>query len=571
MNKLSGFSIFIIIVLMFTGSFGCRLVKKQGTLSERRIYENSYLFVGALQLKLTGRKDEALEVFMKIAEADPRHAASRYEIARLYAEKMEYVPAIEFVKQAIKIHPKNKWYRLLLIDIYDRTGEYKSEIPLYNQLIKEFPNDMSLYYGLSGAYLKTNNLNAAIDVLNDVESKTGISEEISLRKYQYYLMNGDSKAAIEEIKKLATAFPGESAYAMAIGDFYLQSGNYYEALSHYSAVYESDNMNYEALISLAECYMRIGNRAKATELFTALFRDPTVDIDAKMNIVMYYYEVSENDTALTAQAYQLLGIYDQIHPENAKVNSVYGDFLFRDKNFEAAAAKWQKVISLDPSKYPVWEHLLICYDMLEDYVSMELTAKEACEYFPEQAVSHFYAGYAMYMQKKYDICTPYLTEAVETSVSDKTLQIQALWYLAEAHFKLKEYELSDSAFEKLLDLDPKNNLALNNYSYYLALRGINLEKALSMSEKTLKSNPKSSTYLDTYGWILYQLGRYGDAKEYFEKALEYSPEPDPEILQHFGDVLFKLGQFDECLRYWKLAIEAGGDITELNKRIEQVR
>jgi tetratricopeptide (TPR) repeat protein len=556
---------------MLTGFAGCRLVKKQGKLSERRIYENSYLFVGALQLKLTGRIDEALVVFMKIAEADPWHAASRYEIARLYAEKKEYIPAMDFAKQAIKIHPKNKWYRLLLIDIYDRTGEYKSEIPLYNQLIKEFPNDMSLYYGLSGAYLKTNNLNGAIDVLNDVESKTGISEEISLRKYQYYLMYGNNKAAIEEIKKLATAFPGEPAYAMAIGDFFLQSGNYYEALSHYSAVYEKDNMNYEALISLAECYMRIGNRAKATELFTSLFRDPTVDIDAKMNIVLYYYEVSENDSALTAQAYRLLEIYDKTHPENAKVYSVYGDFLFRDKNFAGAAVKWQKVIAVDPSKYPVWDHLLICYDMLEDYISMERTAREACEYFPEQAGSHFYAGYAMYMQKKYDLCIAFLTEAFETSVSDKTLQVRALGYVAEAHIKLKAYELSDSAFEKLLVLDPKNNWALNNYSYYLALRGSNLDKALSMSVKTVKSNPKSSTYLDTYGWILYQLGRYSDAKEYLEKALEYSAEPDPEILQHLGDVLFQLGQFDECLRYWKLAIDAGGDITELNKRIEQVR
>ena len=45
----------------------------------------------------------------------------------------------------------------------------------------------------------------------------------------------------------------------------------------------------------------------------------------------------------------------------------------------------------------------------------------------------------------------------------------------------KEYESSDSLFELSLKINPSNPTVLNNYSYYLSLRGVDLEKAKEMS------------------------------------------------------------------------------------------
>lgn len=561
---------FLIILVVFGTTSGCKIVKKESALSERRKLENSYLYMNGLHLKMLGRTAESVEIFKRISTSDPQHSASRYELARIYTENRDFESALNYAKQAVKIDGKNKWYRMLILDIYDRKGDHKLKVPIYQQLIKEYPQDMSLYYGLANTYMQLNNLNAAIGVLNDIESLIGVTEEVSIQKYQFYIMTSKNAAAIEELKKLSRIFPGETAYTMAIGDYYLQTGNYYEALTHYSAVFEADQQNYEALISMAECYMRIGNLPRATELFAVLFRDASVDVDAKMNIVMYYYEVSQNDSSLISQAYQLLDLYMNTHPDEARVYSVYGDFLFRDGKFDEAAQQWEKVVQMDPSKYPVWEHLFMCYDMLKNYDTLAKTALRSIEYFPEQPGSYFYAGYAHYMQKQYDLSISHFIEASENAVSNNTIRVQALGYLAEAYYHLREYDLSDQAYESLLEIDPKNNWALNNYSYYLSLRGVNLEKALLMSEKTLKSNPKSASYLDTYGWILYKMERYTEAEDYLKRAVEYSLEPSAVILQNYGDVLFKLGMHDESVRYWKLAIEAGGNKEELKNRIEQI-
>ena len=80
------------------------------------------------------------------------------------------------------------------------------------------------------------------------------------------------------------------------------------------------------------------------------------------------------------------------------------------------------------------------------------------------------------------------------------------------------------SYEKALKLNPQNLSVLNNYSYYLSLEKMNLDKAEQMSGITIKAEPMNPTFLDTYGWVLYEQGAYTMAKIYIEKAIEYSQE-----------------------------------------------
>jgi tetratricopeptide (TPR) repeat protein len=571
LKKTISTSVYLIVIIGLLIGASCGIIKKKDRLSDKKQLENSSLFIEAFRLNLLGRTDDALVLFKLIAESDPGHSASRYEIARIFALNKEYPKAVEYAKQAIHIDPVNKWYKMLLIDIYGRSGDHKAKISIYQQLLKEYPEDMSLYYGLADAHMQMGNLKEAIGVMNSIEDRIGITEEVSLQKYQYYLNMRDYAGAIEVVKVLSEAFPGESAYVLAIGDYYLQTGNYYEALLHYTKAYESDNSNYEALISMAECYMRIGNKEKATELFTLLFADASVDVDAKMDIMLYYYEISETDSIMKRQAYDLLDVYISSHPEEAKVYSVYGDFLFRDEKYKEAAQQWKQVTALDPSKFMVWEHIFICYEQLGDWETLEKEARVGIEYFPEQAASYLYAGLALYSMKKYTESFSFLKDASEIAVSDKQKRTQALNLLAESYYRAGEYENSFETYDILVHENPRNWLIINNYSYYLALQNRDLEKALEMSETTIKANSKSPNYLDTYGWILYMMGNYEESEKYLRQAVEYSAENRASILEHYGDVLFKLGNDQQSLIYWKKAIEMGGNAETIHQKIDQLQ
>ena len=108
---------------------------------------------------------------------------------------------------------------------------------------------------------------------------------------------------------------------------------------------------------------------------------------------------------------------------------------------------------------------------------------------------------------------------------------------------------------------------LNNYSYYLSLRKLNLDKAEAMSKKCNELEPNNNSYQDTYGWILYQMKKYDDAKVWVGKAVDNGGRNNGTLLEHYGDILYQLGNKDEALKYWIDAKKAKGTSELIDKKI----
>ena len=128
------------------------------------------------------------------------------------------------------------------------------------------------------------------------------------------------------------------------------------------------------------------------------------------------------------------------------------------------------------------------------------------------------------------------------------------------------------AYDKSLDLNPENALALNNYAYFLAISGGSLDKALAMAKlaMVLESNSNYNT-LDTYAWILHLMGRDDEAKKYMTQALSLNGQQSSTLLMHYADVLWALGERFMAEVYWKKAIEMGYDKEELEAHIAAIK
>jgi tetratricopeptide (TPR) repeat protein len=131
------------------------------------------------------------------------------------------------------------------------------------------------------------------------------------------------------------------------------------------------------------------------------------------------------------------------------------------------------------------------------------------------------------------------------------------------------WQKSDSLYEVSIEKHPDNSLLLNNYSYSLSERGIQLEKALSMVKKALKSEPDNGAYLDTIGWIYYKMGDYKAAQDYIKKALQLRDD-NPEVIEHLGDVYYKMNLLDEARINWEKALELDPQNIELKQKIDNL-
>lgn len=541
--------------------------KGSKSLTDKQRVDFEYAFFNANKEKVLGNYDLAETYFSQALRIDPNSSAAMYELATIYSFQNNKNQALFYSKKAATGDPKNVWYQLLYADCLKANKQPEEVATVYEHLVKDHPDRLDFYYELANSYLYANKPNDAIKVYNRIESRMGVTEDASMQKLKIYKTQGNTDKALEEAEKLIQNFPKEPKYYGILGEIYQDKNQPEKALKAYNDLLAIDPGNAYVHLSLADYYRNQKQNEKAFDEIKIAFRSKDLDIDTKIKILLSYYSITETYAELKPDADELCRILVETHPDEAKAYSMYGDFLFRDKKYEAARENYRKAISLDKEKYALWSQLLVIESELSDFSAMESESKEAMEYFPNQALPYFFNGAANMQMKKYTVAIAALNDGKEFVYDNKPLLGQFYANLGDAYNQLGKHAASDSAYDKALEADPANAYVLNNYAYYLSLRNKNLDHAEEMSKKSNDLDPNNSSYQDTYGWILYQMHKYSDAKTWIGKAIDNGGSMNGTLLEHYGDVLYQLGDSVQALEYWMRAQKAGGGSELLIKKI----
>lgn len=544
-------------------------VQKQPEAPSRKSIVPTAIFIEANKAKMIGDMATASALFGKCILADPSNDAAYYELASIHNDNNDPSTAEQLADKAYRLDEKNPWYGLLLLDIYRQNNKNDAAVKLAQHLVKESPENPELLFELADLYLTLEKYGDAIKIYDKIEERVGISEEISVQKQKIYMAENKSGKATEEMEKLAAAFPEESRYQALLAETYMKAKMPEKALIAYNRIAEIDPGNPYIHISLADFYRQQGDKKRAFEELKLGFANPTLDIDTKVRVMITYYSLSEIYDEMKSEAIELAQILKATHPDNPKSHSMYADFLVRDKKFEEARVEYRKVLALDSSKYVVWETVLQLDAQLADFIALEHESTRAIELFPLQPLPYLFSGAANTQRKKYTEAIKSLEAGMKLVADNNSLLAQFNAYLGDAYNAIENHEASDRAYEKSLKLNPNDSYVLNNYAYYLALRGKDLDEAEEMAKKSSELDPRNPSNLDTYAWVLYKVGKYSEAENTILKALEIEGNTSAVILEHYGDILYKLGQLDKAFEYWQKAQTVGKGSDFLGKKLKE--
>jgi tetratricopeptide (TPR) repeat protein len=559
--------IIFILFLILIQSYSLTVFSQESSLKEKPRKDRD-TYYDATRQKILGNNDKAIELFKKCVDQDPSDAAAMYELADIYSDQGKISDAAPLAEKAVGLDPANKWYKILLIQLDQAQGNYTDAAKLIDELIAAEPDNIEYYEDEALNDIYNSDYKSAVKSYDILEQKMGVNEDISVQKEKIYIMMGKPEKAVEEIKKLTIAFPDEPRYLEMLAELYMTTGMDEDALAVYNQILKIDPEDPYINISLSDYYRKKGDREKSFEYLKAGFANPKLDIDSKVNILLAYYSVTEMYSSFKDEAFELATILIKTHPDDPKAHSIYADFLVQDKRYNEARQEFLKVISLDSTKYLVWEQLLFVESQLGDDPAMANESKRALELFPEQPMLYLFAGAASFQLKDYAAAAKYFTNGVNFVVANDKMLAQFYSYQGDTYFQLKDNEKSDEAYEKVLKIEPDNVLVLNNYAYYLSLRGINLDKAEEMAKKAVELEPANSSYQDTYGWVLFKQGKYDQAKVWIGKALD-NGEVNAVVIEHYGDVMWKLDDRKEAVKYWEKAKKAGEGSEFLEKKVQE--
>ena len=545
------------------------LNEKELPLDEQKQMQFDYMFVEALKEKSLGNAQQAIQLLSGCLEMNPNSSAAMYELAAIHAENNDFTSASLLLEKAIQLNPDNKWYSLLLAQIYQQTQRFNDAAVIYDKLLHQEPENLEFLYMKAALLSNANKIQESIDAYNKLEEKVGVNEQISVSKQQLYIENDEVEKAFGEIEKLIESNPGDPKYYGLMADLFQSQGDSVNALKYYRKIQEIDPENGFVHFSMANYYLQNGEIEKSFEETKMGFRSQDVDLQTKLQLYMMLTANPAQSGIQPEQENELIDILLESHPNEHIVYTVRAESLLKSGKLEEARTELLKALKIEKNDYILWERVLFIDNDLQDWQGLYEHSTEAMDLFPNQPQIYFLNAVACIQLEKYDETVTISDEGLMYVLENKRMEGQFLMLKGEALYKTGKMEEAFQLFDKSIELDPDNHIALNNYAYYLSLAGENLSKAEQMSGKVIERFPDNSTYLDTYAWVLFKKGEYKLAKFYMESAIKNGGEENGTLLEHYGDILFKLEQTEEAIQYWQKAKDFGEVSELLDKKIEE--
>jgi len=525
------------------------------------------LFMEAEKAKVIEDWETAIKNYNEVLGLDKNNANAHFQLAQIYSSTAKLAESEKEAAEAVRLDSENKWYLEMLASVYMNQGKSKEATEIFKTLSTKFPNNPEYFLNLAFLQSKVGQFEAAIKTFEQFEKNFGLDENVVMEKKNLYLRMNKFNEAVNEIHRLVDEFPGDADYMLMEADLYRANRMKEKATELYKKILEVEPDNAQALLALADLGMQSGNEQQSLESVKKVFGNEKVDVDTKIKILFPYLQYWEIQKDKHKDAFELAEILTATHTSEAKAFAIKGDLFYLDTQNDKALEAYLKSLELSKDVFQVWQQVMVLYNTKRDWVNLEKTCNDAMELFPNQSVIYLFKGGAEMQNKEYEKALKSFSKGEKMSGDNTKVRAQFLANMGDVYHSLNRLEESDSAYDRSLKLDPENSYVLNNYSYYLSLRKVNLEKAKQMSAYANKLEPNNSSFLDTYAWILFQLNDFTGAKEWQEKAMKAGGDKSGTILEHYGDILFQLGSKEDALKYWKQAKEAGTDSNTIDKKI----
>jgi tetratricopeptide (TPR) repeat protein len=541
------------------------------TLNEEERRKFDHFFYEALNAKAQGRYDEAFDLIRHCYALDSTNANVLVEMGTFYNVLQQKNEALAFFRKAVHYDSTNYYYNMVLASLSKELGLKQEVVDLYRAMVDRHPDKPELQFELASALADNGELQSAIDTLNKLEKNTGLSDVITLNKYRLYSMMNQKEKAFEEIQQVIDKNRTNPRYLVLMGDLYLEENQPDKAIQYYEQAKEIDR-DYPALIlSLVNYYEKTDNKASSQAELQQAITGPSLDVETKLQLLTRYLGILQQQKQDLKQANQLFMTLFEQYPNNTQLNMIYGNVLLLQGDKVGAMKQLEIYVKDNPSDPAGYDQMIRIVLPDEDMEKLKEITTNALKHLPQEPQFYYYLGAAYYQQGKYKEALSVFEEGVQKAVIiNPLLESDFHGQIGDLNYFLGNKEVAFKSYEKALKLNPQNLSVLNNYSYYLSLEKMNLDKAEQMSGITIKAEPMNPTFLDTYGWVLYEQGAYTMAKIYIEKAIEYSQEsPSADVLEHYGDILFRMDEKEKALEQWKKAYELNKDSKTLKKKIRK--
>ena len=480
------------------------------------------LFMNGQMLMNQGDFAMAIIEFQEALELDPEVGTIYTSIAECYWNIGKPELSLKNLNVALSKNPEDEEALKMMADQLIATKKYDEAIKPFKKLRELDGQNTSYIIALAELNkLKKNYLNTVNLYLEAYAIEPSRIELLeSAGRYALQLENKDKAKSI--FKDLSEQDPFQSSYLNIYSELAIQTKNFEEAISHIQKLI-NDNGDSSLLKSkLGILYHSSGNSKKGEEVLKVLFDKNELNGQHSLALFEIYFDNKDNINAAKVSDRMIASL-----PEDWRGYYSRSLVFMDESDYESAVSILAPVSETFSNIFSVQYILGLCYSRIK---------------MNDEAIDFY-----------------------NRALTIRPNSINVLHSIAILYDDIGEWVKSDKIYDQLIDNDPKDAQAFNNYAYSLVERNKDLKRALIYAKKAVELEPKNPSYLDTIGWAYFKMDDLKRAKKYIRQSIEIQDD-NSVVLEHFGDILMKSNDSVNALLYYKKAFEFDNENQELKKK-----
>lgn len=561
--------------------------------------KSRYYYYEGLRQETDGNTDAAYECFKRAWRLDTENLEAGFKLGVLRGSLMtadmqsgdSLRGSLALMRRFVDAYPTELYEGMQYGYAATEAEDSMESIRVMSRLADEYPDRGMILLLLSQAYHNSGHTPEAVEVMDRYEKLEGKSAALSLHKMSMMLESSDTAGAVREADRLIATDPKNP-------DFLILKGNLYDAVSkpdsaeyYYLAAEAAAPESGTPKMALMETYHAKGDSAAYDRKAYEALLTEDLDRDEKIQLLGMYMRHLIMDQSSADRGVHLFDVLLQQYPHDWEVLEFASRYAGYRKNYPQAEEYIGYAIDQNPTNEQLWRQKMYIQVSADDAAGALRTYEEAATKVPLSRDLRVYGAMLMHQAKNYsksleiyrgvvaDIDSGLHVDTLMTlrdvrrdiSMEELNMLSDVLSAMGDVAINLGDTTGSYRNYTNALEMNPDNALAANNFAYFSAMHGGDLDRALQLSSRSLEGeNANNPTYLDTYAWILFLKGDYEKAREVQAKAVEIMGDHggDTEVYEHYGDILDKTGDKAAAIEAWKKALDIDDSRNDIREKIK---
>ena len=453
--------------------------------------------------------------------------------------------AWELVEKAVALLPEDLPITALRADLLIQADRSVEALALLESFVQRHPSDAKAQAELALLLMRTGQAQKAMKVFSTIP-EDDLTPQIRFAYAQS--LNAERRFADAE-KQLRLAVKSNENYSEAwqlLGLTLEDLGRKLEAGAIYTKLLENDPANRSARIFLMRYHILNNDMDKAITLVE--------DSHEPIRFAVAAVTVLMEDKQIDKAEHLLIRLKNMPHMPQA-LNFYHAALLFEN---EAEAERILPLLDLVPEDCEEYDKAMrMKVQLLFDLKRLPETL-EAVEVVlrlnPQDVQPLILKAELLTRMKNFEEADKTLRKALEAHPDNEGINFQ----YAQLQDFMGKREEAMRLMEKVAERFPNNALALNFVGYNLADSGKELDRALMLVQRAAELEPNADFIIDSLAWTCFKLGRYNEAWEHIQRAVQLSRESgseDPTMLEHFGDIAITQGDKEGARLAYEAACE----------------